>query len=129
VQGETPIVGNPRVGNSTRPTCSGRNRGYVCPMTLAAGREVVGSEFVLEDITTGVHASGFGEVGDGRSFSFHVEHHTLVIEVYRPRLAGPVPLADDVVALARRSVLGIDLTDERSLAAAVRDEVRAAASS
>jgi len=95
-------------------------------MTLAARREVVGSEFVLEDITTGVHASGFGEVGDGRSFSFHVEHHTLVIEVYRPRLAGPVPQAEDVVALARRSVLGIDLTDERSLTAAVRDGVSAA---
>ena len=95
-------------------------------MTLAAGREVVGSEFVLEDITTGVHASGFGEIGDGRSFSFHVEHHTLVIEVYRPRLAGPVPQAEDVVALARRSVLGIDLTDERSLTAAVRDGVSAA---
>ena len=95
-------------------------------MTLAAGREVVGSEFVLEDISTGVHASGFGEVGDSRSFSFHVEHHTLVIEVYRPRLAGPVPQAEDVVALARRSVLGIDLTDERSLTAAVRDGVTAA---
>ena len=95
-------------------------------MTLAAGREAVGSAFVLEDITTGVHASGFGEVGDGRSFSFHVEHRTLVIEVYRPRLAGPVPQAEDVVALARRSVLGIDLTDERSLAAAVRDGVSAA---
>ena len=49
-----------------------------------------------------------------------------MIEVYRPRLAGPVPQAEDVVAVARRSVLGIDLTDERSLAAAVRDGVSAA---
>ena len=67
-------------------------------MTMAADREVVGSEFVLEDITTGVHASGFGEVGDGRSFSFHVEHHTLVIEVYRPRLADPYGLDERTYA-------------------------------
>lgn len=96
-------------------------------MTLASDRASLPSEFVLEEITTGVHASGFGELGDGRSFSFHVEHHTLVIEVYRPRLAGPVPQAEDVVATARRSVLDIDLTDERSLAAAVRDGVSEAA--
>ena len=95
-------------------------------MTLSADRVIPPAEFVLEVLCTGVHASGFGEVGDGRSFSFHVEHHTLVVEVYRPRLAGPVPQADDVVAVARRSVLGIDLTDERSLSAAVRDAVSAA---
>ena len=96
-------------------------------MTLASDRGCLPGEFALEEIITGVHASGFGELGDGRSFSFHVEHHTLVIEVYRPRLAGPVPQAEDVVATARRSVLGIDLTDERSLAAAVRDGVSEAA--
>lgn len=96
-------------------------------MTLASDRDCLAGDFVLEEITTGVHASGFGELGDGRSFSFHVEHHTLVVEVYRPRLAGPVPQAEDVVATARRSVLDIDLTDERSLAAAVRDGVSEAA--
>ena len=46
-------------------------------------------EFAIEDITTGVHASGFGQLGDGRSFSFHVERQTLVVEVYRPRLRRP----------------------------------------
>ncbi|HET7665669.1 MAG TPA: hypothetical protein VFK56_06295 [Mycobacterium sp.] len=95
-------------------------------MTLAAGRELGNQQFAIEDITTGVHASGFGQVGDGRSFSFHVEKQTLVIEVYRPRVIGPVPQAEDVVAVATRKLTDIDLTDERSVAAAVRDAVAAA---
>ena len=95
-------------------------------MTLAADRELGSREFALEDITTGVHASGFGQVGDGRSFSFHVERQQLVVEVYRPRLTGPVPLEEDVVAIATRKLTDIDLTDRRSLTAAVRDAVAAA---
>jgi hypothetical protein len=95
-------------------------------MTPAADAESAGREFAIEDISTGVFASGFGEVGDGRSFSFHIEHHMLVVEVYRPRLAGPVPQAEDVVAMGTRTLVDIDLTDERSLAAAVRDTVAAA---
>ena len=47
----------------------------------------------------------------------------LVVEIYRPRLAGPVPQAEDVVATATRKAADIDLFDERSLAAAVRDAV------
>ena len=43
--------------------------------------------------------------------------------MYRPRLSGPVPQREDVVATARRSVVDVDITDERSLAAAVRDAV------
>jgi len=62
--------------------------------------------------------------GDGRSFSFHIEHRSLVVEVYRPRLASPVPQAEDVVARSVRSLVDIDLTDERSLTAAVRDSSR-----
>ena len=92
-------------------------------MTLAADRDVAGTEFAIEDISTGVHASGFGQVGDGRSFSFHVERQTLVVEIYRPRLSGPVPQAEDIVAVASRKLTDIDLSDERSLAAAVRDAV------
>jgi len=92
-------------------------------MTLAADRELGNQKFAIEDITTGVHASGFGQVGDGRSFSFHIERQTLVIEIYRPRLNGPVPHEEDVVALATRKLTDIDLTDERSLSAAVRDAV------
>ena len=92
-------------------------------MTLAADRDLGDQEFAIEDITTGVHASGFGQVGDGRSFSFHIEKQMLVIEVYRPRVSGPVPQAEDVVALGSRKLTDIDLTDERSVGAAVRDAV------
>ncbi len=97
--------------------------GMVHTMTLAADSEVAGRGFAVEVITTGVHASGFGELGDGRSFSFHMERQTLVVEVYRPRLRGPVPQAEDVVATASRKLTDIDMTDERSLIAAVRDTV------
>lgn len=83
-------------------------------------------DFVFEDITPGIHASGFGQVGDGRTFSFRVERNELVVEVYRPRLTGPVPQAEDVVATASRGLVDIDVTDERSIAAAVRDSVSAA---
>ncbi|MGV0736494.1 hypothetical protein ABQF35_08345 [Mycobacterium syngnathidarum] len=92
-------------------------------MTLAADRELDHREFAMEDISTGVHASGFGQVGDGRSFSFHIERQQLMIEIYRPRLSGPVPIDDDVVAVATRKLTDIDLTDERSLSATVRDAV------
>jgi hypothetical protein len=92
-------------------------------MTLAADSDLGNREFAIEDITTGVHASGFGQVGDGRTFSFHIEKQMLVVEVYRPRVSGPVPQAEDVVALANRKLTDIDLTDERSVAAAVRDSV------
>jgi len=92
-------------------------------MTVIADRHVAEKEFAVEDISTGISASGYGQVGDGRSFSFHIEHRSLVVEVYRPRLAGPVPQAEEVVARAVRSLVDIDLTDERSLTAAVRDSV------
>lgn len=98
-------------------------RQYGSNMTLAADSDVSGGEFAIEDLSTGVHASGFGWVGDGRSFSFHVDKQTLFVELYRPRLAGPVPQAEDVVATASRSLAHVDLADERSLAAAVRDVV------
>lgn len=92
-------------------------------MTLAADRELGNQEFVIEDIWTGVHASGFGQVGDGRTFSFRIEKQMLLVELYRPRVRGPVPQAEDVVAVATRKLTDIDLTDERSVAAAVRDAV------
>jgi hypothetical protein len=92
-------------------------------MSLAADSDLGNQKFAIEDITAGVHASGFGQVGDGRSFSFHIEKQMLVVEVYRPRIAGPVPQAEDVVAVASRKLTDIDLTDERSVAAAVRDAV------
>lgn len=96
-------------------------------MTVTEDRQFGGPEFAIEDMSTGVFASGYGQVGDGRSFSFHIENRSLVVEVYRPRLAGPVPQAEDIVAKFSRSLVGVDVTDERSLAAAVRDSVAAAA--
>ncbi|MBV8929992.1 MAG: hypothetical protein JO152_12790 [Mycobacteriaceae bacterium] len=95
-------------------------------MTLAAGRDAEGEQFSVELISMGVHASGFGEVGDGRTFAFRTQRPLLVVEVYRPRLRGDVPQAEDVVARATRTLTDIDLTDERSIAAAVRDAVAAA---
>ena len=95
-------------------------------MTLTADRDLGDQEFAVEDITTGVHASGFGQVGDGRTFSFRVERQTLAIEVYRPRLTALVPQEEDIVAVASRGLTDIDLTDGRSVVAAVRDAVAAA---
>ncbi|MDT5107961.1 MAG: hypothetical protein QOI25_5474 [Mycobacterium sp.] len=92
-------------------------------MTLAADKDVAGDVFTIEDISTGMYASGFGCVGDGRTFSFRVERQLLAVEIYRPRLEVPVPHAEDVVAVASHSVANVDVNDERSLAAAVRDAV------
>jgi len=99
-------------------------------MTLAAAPHPegdFGGDFVIEDIITGVFASGFGHLGDGRSFSFHVHRGQLLVEVYRPRLAGPVPVPEDVVARASRSLVDLDVDDARSLSAAVRDAIAEAA--
>ncbi|MGH3633821.1 hypothetical protein [Mycobacterium sp.] len=97
-------------------------------MTLTQHRRWDDCDFAIEDMWTGVFsgkvlASGFGQVGDGRSFAFRIERQWLLVEVYRPRLSGPVPQPEDVVATERRSVVDIDVSDERSLAAAVRDSV------
>jgi hypothetical protein len=95
-------------------------------MTVAEDWQLECTEFLIEEIWTGAFASGFGEVGDGRSFSFRIEQQALMVEIYRPRLQCPVPHDEDVVARASRSLVGLDLNDERSLAAAVRDAVSVA---
>lgn len=92
-------------------------------MTLAIASQTPGAEFVVEDIITGPFASGFGRLGDGRSFAFQVHRGQLVVEVYRPRRAVPVPLPEDVVAAVTRGLVGVDVDDARSLSAAVRDAV------
>ena len=92
-------------------------------MTLAADRELDNQQFAIEDITTGLHPSGFGQVGDGRSFSFRIEKHVLGVEIYRPRITGSIPQAEGVVATASRRLTDVDLFDERSVSAAVRDAV------
>lgn len=97
-------------------------------MSVAQDGQSSDGEFAIEDMWVGVFstkvlASGFGQVGDGRSFAFRIEGRTLLVEVYRPRLKGLVPQPEDVVATTRRNVVGVDITDERSLGAAVRDAV------
>lgn len=97
-------------------------------MSLADDRRLPEQEFAIEDMWVGVFsakvlASGFGQVGDGRSFAFRIEGQWLLVEIYRPRLSGPVPQPEDVVATVRRNVVHVDITDERSLSAAVRDAV------
>jgi hypothetical protein len=97
-------------------------------MSVAEDVQPSHREFAIEDMWLGVVsakllASGFGQVGDGRSFAFAIEGQWLLVEIYRPRLRGPVPQPEDVVATVRRKVVDVDITDERSLAAAVRDAV------
>ncbi len=117
----------PRKPGPRASAASGCAGGTVRTMTLAADSDLADREFSVEDITTGVHASGFGQVGDGRSYSFrvfHIDRHVaLVVEIYRPRLRGPVPQSEDIMATATRKLTDIDLFDERSLSAAVRDAV------
>lgn len=103
-------------------------------MSVADDRRFPDPEFAIEEMWVGIFsakvlASGFGQVGDGRSFAFRIEGQWLLVEVYRPRLTGPVPQPEDVVATVRRNVVGVDITDERSLAAAVRDAVALAEAS
>ena len=100
----------------------------VSAMTLVAVDEPGApdcGEFVVEDIGTGMFASGFGHLGDGRRFSFHVHRSELVVEVYRPRRIGPVPLPEDVIATLRRPLADVDAGSRRSLAAAVRGMITA----
>src|ERR1700722_7757563 len=97
-------------------------------MSVAEHGQFSDGEFAIEDMWLGVFsakilARGFGRVGDGGSFAFCIEGQKLLVEVYRPRLKGPVPQPEDVVATARRNVVDVDITDKRSLDAAVSDAV------
>lgn len=98
-------------------------------MTVADSQNLDGAELVIEDVTTGSHASGFGLLGDGRAFSFRVHRGVLALEIYRRRRSGPVPLPEDVVVAADRDLSdfdGLDLDDEAAVIAAVRQAVAAA---
>ncbi len=79
------------------------------------------SSFTVEDVTVGRYAHGFGVTGDGRSFAFRTLRATLTLEIYRPDLESAVPATEDVVAIAEAPVTDIDLDDERSVIALVRD--------
>ncbi|HUO38781.1 MAG TPA: hypothetical protein VMU34_13485 [Mycobacterium sp.] len=95
-------------------------------MTLTVEEPPIGPAFVIEHVCTGAHVSGFGQLADGRSFAFYRERRMLMVEIYRPELCGPVPQAEDVVAVATHPLTDIDLCDERSIAATVRDAIAAA---
>ena len=82
--------------------------------------------FTVEDISVGPFAHGFGRSADGRPYAFRVLRRTLHVEVYRDDLDHTVPDQDDIVALADASVTDIDLDDERSITAMVRDLVASA---
>jgi hypothetical protein len=115
-------------------SCPGETAGYGRAMSVAEYGQFSDGEFAIEDMWVGVFstkilASGFGQVGDGRSFAFSIEGQKLLVEVYRPRLSGPVPQPEDVVATAQRNVVDVDISDVRSLGAAVRDAVALAEAS
>ena len=81
------------------------------------------SGFAIDDITVGSFAHGFGSTADGRPYAFRTLRSTLVLEIYRPDLATDVPAPEDVVAVARARVTDVDLEDERSVVALVRDMI------
>ncbi|MDO3646369.1 hypothetical protein [Nocardia mangyaensis] len=77
--------------------------------------------FDIDDISVGPFAHGFGTTDDGHPFAFRTRRATLTVEIYRADLGDAVPEAEDVVAQAQAQVTDIDLGDERSVAAFVRD--------
>ncbi|VFA90736.1 Uncharacterised protein [Nocardia farcinica] len=83
--------------------------------------------FAVEDVTVGRFAHGFGTTEDGRPFAFRTVRATLTLEIYRADLDTAVPAPEDVVAVAEATVTDVDLDDERSVVALVRDLIPVAA--
>ncbi|MGO4617127.1 hypothetical protein AB4305_22040 [Nocardia sp. 2YAB30] len=81
------------------------------------------SGFTIDDITVGAYAHGFGSTADGRPYAFRTVRSTLMLEIYRRDLDSAVPAPEDVVAVAEARVTDIDLDDERSIIALVRDMI------
>ncbi|MEV0707816.1 MULTISPECIES: hypothetical protein [Nocardia] len=84
-------------------------------------------EFAVDDITVGRYAHGFGTTADGRPYAFRTVRSTLTLEIYRADLTTDVPGPEDVVAVAAVRVTDVDLDDERSVVALVRDMIPDAA--
>ncbi|MFR9749900.1 hypothetical protein ACL02S_02570 [Nocardia sp. 004] len=74
-------------------------------------------------MTVGRYAHGFGTTAGGNPFAFRTVRATLMLEIYRRDLDSPVPGPDDVLAVAEAPVTDIDLDDERSVVALVRDMI------
>ncbi|MFC9964225.1 hypothetical protein [Nocardia ignorata] len=83
--------------------------------------EPTASGFGIDDLSLGPFAHGFGTTDDGRPFAFRTRRATLTVQIYRPDLGETVPGSADVVAQAGAQVTDIDLDDERSVVAFVRD--------
>lgn len=81
------------------------------------------SGFAIDDITVGLFAHGFGTTADGRPYAFRTVRSTLTLEIYRADLDTDVPGPEDVVAVAEVRVTDVDLDDERSVVALVRDMI------
>jgi len=85
------------------------------------------SGFAVDDVTLGRFAHGFGTTDDGRPFAFRTVRAVLSLEIYRPDIdPGAVPGPEDIVAVAHARVTDVDLDDERSVVALVRDLIPAA---
>ncbi len=82
--------------------------------------------FELAELTTGVHAHGYGQVGDGREFAFRVRSNLVLVEVYRHDAAEVFPRPEDVEATAQCSATDVDLSEERDVEMLVRDLVASA---
>lgn len=82
-----------------------------------------GSDFTVEYVSAGAHAHGFGRTDDGNPYAFRVKGNSMLVEIYRNRPEQPVPGREDRIASLRRSVTEVDLADERSIVAVVRDAV------
>lgn len=109
--------------NFSRPKGSHRPLTASRPVISGSVEVADAPRFVVEQITVGAHANGFGRNADGRQFAFRVHKSTLYVEIYREDLLEQVPGNSDVVGVVEQSVTEIDLTDERSIVAAVRDAV------
>ncbi len=106
-----------RPEDSHRPVTAGR------PVICASVEVRDAPRFVVEQITVGAHANGYGRNANRRQFTFRVHKSTLYVELYREDLLEQVPDKSDVIAVVESSVTEIDVTDERSIVAAVRDAV------
>ncbi|GAA5051115.1 hypothetical protein [Nocardia callitridis] len=81
------------------------------------------NEFVIDYLTVGAYAHGFGSTDDGRPYAFRTVKATMTLEIYRRDLDTDVPAPEDVTARADAKVTDVDLDDERSVVAMVRDLV------
>ena len=79
--------------------------------------------FTVEYVSVGPYAHGFGTAADGRAYAFRVLGATMHVEVYREGLDSPVPDPGDIAAVASAKVTDVDVDDERSIVAMVRDLV------